>query len=323
MKAEVTRLVYSTPAPSTINYIDLFRGLCLVNGRDYNQFKNGDPLMIMGTIRTSSSTESVEAMKPTWAVKNALVEANAAWTRTLKSAGLKKSQLNTYGKELRVGWDSSHSDIFCSYDSGKGKVDAIPDDVKSKYDSGQYNVDGLEYVVQAKLTLEPQFGIGFGPSPLVPGPPTTFNVRAFDNTRAAVPLSGSVDVQDKLFCVFGEVGQSLLHLPILNTYLDARINQTRVEDTDMDEIPTADNDFIMMLAPGEEVADDVIDNVRDEGRWRPYTTESSEDSHDIIVGGANVAGQDTSFHSPLGLLKWTPAGANSKLVIDIIAISEM
>lgn len=321
MKAEVTRLVYSTKAGSTVNYIDLFRGLCLANGRDYNQFKNGDPLMVMGTIRLNAAGESVEAIKPTWAVKNALNKANDAWTRTLRSAGLKKSQLNTYGKELRVAWDKSHSDVFCAYDANKSLTDAIPDDVEVLYKSGQYDSGGLEYFVNAQLTVETAAGVGWGASPS--GLPDRFNVRAFDNTRAAVPLSGSVDVQDKFFGVYGDVGVSADYLPILNTYLDSRINETRVEDTDMDDIPTADNDFVMMLAPGEEVADDVIDNVREEGRWRPYTTESSAKSHDIIVGGANVAGQDTSFHAPLGLLKWTPASGTSKLVIDVLAITEM
>lgn len=321
MKAEVTRLVYSTKAGSTVNYIDLFRGLCLANGRNYNQFKNGHPLMIMGTMRLNTASESVEALKPTWAVKNALNKSNDAWTRTLKSAGLKKSQLNTYAKELRIAWDKQHSDVFCGYDAIKSVTDAIPDDVASMYKSGQYASDGLEYYVNAQLTLDAAVGIGWGPSPVAL--PDRYNVRAFDNTRAAVPLSGSVDVQDKFFGVFGDVGTSADYLPILKTYLDSRINETRVEDTDMDEIPTADNDFVMMLAPGEEVADDVIENVRDEGRWRPYTTESSASPHDIIVGGANVAGQDTSFHAPLGLLKWTPGDATSKLVIDILAITEM
>ena len=320
MRAEVSRLVYSTKEGAVVNYIDLFRGLCLVNGRNMNQFKNGKPLMLMGTMRLNTANESVEAIKPTWAVKNALNKSNDAWTRTLKSAGLRKSQLNTYGKELRVAWDKKHSDVFCASEAGVA-LDAIPDDVDKFYKSGQYDSAGLEYHIHAQLALEPAVGVGFGPSPS--GSPAMYNVRAFDNTRAAVPLSGSVDVQDKFFGIYGDVGTSADYLPILNTYLDSRINETRVEDTDMDDIPTADNDFVMMLAPGEEVADDVIENVREEGRWRPYTTESSAYSHDVIIAQANVAGQDTSFHAPLGLLKWVPSTPDSKLVIDIIAITEM
>lgn len=322
MKAEVTRLIYSaTGTANYTHYIDLFRGMCLVNGRNMGQFKNGKPLMVMGSIRLSSSAEEVEAIKPTWASKNAFNKANDAWTRTLQSAGLKKSQLNTYGKELRVAWDNKHD--FCEANSADSIVDAIPDGVDSYYKTGQYDAAGLEYFVYAELAV----GSGatdptWGPSPS--GSPTSYNVRAFDQTTAAVPLSGAVDVKDKLFCVFGDhTDASGAHLPILDTYLDSRINEARVEDTDMDGQPVDDNDFIMMLAPGEEVADDVIENVKDEGRWRPYTTLSSKSSHKIVTAGANVAGQDTSFHAPLGLLKWVPAAATSKLVIDIIAVTEM
>ena len=247
-------------------------------------------------------------------LKNALNKADDAWKRTLRSAGLKPRQLNTYGKELRVAWNEDHSKTYCA-SSPAAYVDAIPDGIESEYASGQYNAAGEEIHVWAQISDPANWGSLAG----------QYNSQAFDNTRAAVPLSGSVDVQDKKFIVFGTQSGALAnYLPILNTYLDSRINETRVEDTDMDQIPPADNDFIMMLAPGEEVADDVIDNVTDEGRWRPYTTDSALQATRVVSAGANVAGQETTFVAPLGLLKWTPTQAlTSKLVIDIVAIGEM
>jgi len=240
----------------------------------------------------------------------------------LKSAGLRPKQLNTYGSQLRVAWDEGHHNVWCSKkQDGTSAVDAIPDDVEPAYKSGQYNSAGLEFQVNAQIALDGTL-VQWGASPAAG--PTVYNVPAFNDTRAAVPLSGSVDVKDKYFTVFGSVGTVGADiLPILDTYLDSRINETRVEDTDMDDIPTADNDFVMMLAPGEEVADDVIENVREEGRWRPYTTDSALTSTEVVTSGANVSGQDTPFVAPLGLLKWDPSTPTSRLVIDIIAIGEM
>lgn len=321
---EQTRLIYTCAknAEGKTHYIDLFRGLCLMNAQNKNQFKRGKPLMIAGTIRMNKDTETIRAIKTVWPVKNALNKADDAWRRTLKSAGLRPKQLNTYGNQLRVAWDEGHHDVWCSRkQDGTSAVDAVPDDVELGYKTGQYNDAGLEFQVNAQLALDGALVL-WGPSPTAG--PTVYNVPAFNDTRAAVPLSGSVDVQDKYFTVFGSVGSvSSTILPILDTYLDSRINETRVEDTDMDDIPTADNDFVMMLAPGEEVADDVIENVRDEGRWRPYTTDSALNSTEVVTSGANVSGQDTPFVAPLGLLKWSPSTAESRLVIDIIAIGEM
>jgi len=321
---EQTRLIYSCAKNSEgkTHYIDLFRGLCLMNAQNKNQFERGKPLMIAGSIRMNTDSETVEAIKTVWPVKNALNKADDAWRRTLKSAGLRPKQLNTYGKQLRVSWDEAHHNVWCSKKAdGTADVDAIPEGVDIMYKTGQYNDAGLQFQVQAQISLDSPQNV-WGASPTAA--PVVYNIPAFNDTRAAVPLSGSVDVQDKFFTVFGNVGLvSTTILPILDTYLDSRINETRVEDTDMDDIPTADNDFVMMLAPGEEVADDVIENVRDEGRWRPYTTDSALTSTEVVTAGCNVAGQDIPFVAPLGLLKWTPTGGASKLVIDIVAIGEM
>lgn len=321
MELETTRLIYEARQEQAVHYIDLFRGLALVNGKNVDSFENRKPLVVVGSIRMNTSTEEVEAIKPTWAVRGAINKSVAAWDRTLKSAGLTRKQLNTYGKEIRYAWDKDHSDNFCAWNAATKIVDAIPAGVELKYKSKQYNQQGLEYIVNAQLPLDAGLGVQFGPSPAAS--PAEYNVRAFDNTKAAVPASGSTDVSDKYFTVFGEVGASATHLPILDTYLDSRVNTAEVEDTDMDNTPDSDNDFIMMLAPGEEVADDVIDNVREEGRWMPYTTASSLNSTDIIVPGANVAGQDTGFVAPLGLLKWKPTSTSSRLVIEIMGAVEM
>ena len=126
---------------------------------------------------------------------------------------------------------------------------------------------------------------------------------------------------DKKINLLGDVSSTYLN--ITGEYLDSRINDARIEDTDMDDTPSVDNDLVMMLAPGEEVADDVLDNINDEGRWRPYDLATANQEYNIVTPNANVAGQDTSFEAPLGLLAWTPGAISSKLVIDVVAIMEM
>ena len=112
-------------------------------------------------------------------------------------------------------------------------------------------------------------------------------------------------------------------LNVVAEYIDSRINDAEIEDTDLDSSPSSDNDFVMMLAPGEEVADDVLDNVDDEGKWRPYSLKTSYDPCEVITAGANVVGQDTTFEAPLGLLEWTAASNTDELVIEVFSISEM
>ena len=146
-------------------------------------------------------------------------------------------------------------------------------------------------------------------------------VQAFSQTTFAVPQSGSTDVLDKKACLLGSLDSTYSN--VVAEYIDSRINDADIEDTDMDDTPSNDNDFVMMLEPGEEVADDVLDNVDDEGKWRPYSMATSTTACTAILPNANVPGQDTIVEAPLGLLEWDADSADSKLVIDIISIHEM
>lgn len=310
-------LVYSAKTAGD-QYIDLTRGLALMNGKNCSQFNSKDkPLLVHGTIRIGKSdgeaatAESVYAAKNTWIVRNACVKAAAAWRRTLRSAGIRrKKQLNTYARNMRVALDARHSAVWSALGTG-GNIDAdiIPDDVDNSYASGQYNSDGDQIHVIAyntDTTVTPWGAI---------------YKQAFTQTTFAVPQSGATDVKDKPANLLGALNDDDSN--IVSEYIDSRINDADIEDTDLDQSPSNDNDFVMMLAPGEEVADDVLDNVDDEGKWRPYALATSTSDTQIIAPGCHVSGQDTSFEAPLGLLKWVPEDTTSRLFIDIIAFSEM
>jgi len=314
-----TQLVYKAELAGKGNYIDVSRGLALMNGKNCSQFSTKDkPLKFMMSIRASTGDELVSAAKDTWIVRNACVKAAAAWRRTLRSAGIRrKNQLNTYARNPRFAMDFRHEDTWSQLSAGTG-ADLIPEGVDDSYNTGQYIASGSENQVVA-MNLDPA---GFTPW----GDDGTYNrVYAFTQTTFAVPQSGSTDVLDKKAILLGPKDTAVpeTYTAVVAEYIDSRINDAEIEDTDLDASPSNDNDFVMMLAPGEEVADDVLDNVDDEGKWRPYALSTSITSVEVITPGANVAGQDTIVEAPLGLLSWIPTAAGAQLTIDIIGITEM
>jgi hypothetical protein len=310
MSYSQTTLVYTAIGTGS-QYIDLTKGLALVNAKNCSQFKRDKPLILSGTVRMESDGERIQAAKNSWVVRNAAVKAGAAWKRTLRSAGIRnKSKLNTYAKEMRLALDMNHAKTFGgSLGTSGTSVDAIPQDVTEFYNTGVYDSSGTEIVVYSTLDLSAS---AFSAT----------KKRSFTQTTFAVPQSGATDVLDKPANLIGAI--DTVYSNVVSEYIDSRINDADIEDTDMDATPTIDNDFVMMLAPGEEVADDVLDNVDDEGKWRPYDllTHSTKFT-DVVTGGCNVAGQDTFFDAPLGLLKWTPSGGGKQIVIKVAAISEM
>ena len=103
---DVTTLTYTGGGT---RYIDLSKGLTLLNYRNYDQFKNDKPQAYVVTARLSNTEASLETIPTSWVHRNALVKTAAAWRAMLRKGGVKKSDLNTYGKELRLAFDSTHS----------------------------------------------------------------------------------------------------------------------------------------------------------------------------------------------------------------------
>lgn len=306
---EHTQLVY-TARNAGIQYIDLTRGLALINAKNCSQFDDKDkPLVAVGTIRMTNAGQTVNAIKNTWPVRNACVKALAAWRRTLKSAGVRrKKQLNTYSRVPRFAMTYKHTLTWSAVTASA--ADIVPQGVDAYYATGIYTSGGDEITVYA---------INADPTGLTPW--NSQNQQAFSQTTFAVPQSGATDVLDKKVNVLGDLDATYCN--VVAEYIDSRINDADTLDTDMEDTPTIDNDFVMMLAPGEEVADDVLDNIDDEGKWRPYTLHTSTSSCPVITPAANVAGQDTFFEAPLGLLEWTPDEIGDELVINIALLVEM
>ena len=92
-------------------YIDLARGLSAVNGKSVTQTKRRkgkyQPLGFLVRIRALSGDIVVDTLNCGYPTRNAVVLAGHARDEMLKSAGISRSNLETYQKELRIQMDAS------------------------------------------------------------------------------------------------------------------------------------------------------------------------------------------------------------------------
>ena len=113
MKIEQNLLRFSAAA-NTTGYIDLPRALSAVNGKSITQTKRSDgkykPLGYVIRVRALNAAFSVESLNCGYPTRNAVVLAGAARDAMLKSAGVSRSNLESYQKELRVKMEVAQND---------------------------------------------------------------------------------------------------------------------------------------------------------------------------------------------------------------------
>jgi hypothetical protein len=109
MKLEQSTLQYGG-AGSETGYIDLARNLSAVNGKSITQTKRRKgkyrPLAFMVRIRALSGTITFQSLNCGYPTRNAVVLAGHARDEMLKSAGISRSNLESYQKELRFLYDA-------------------------------------------------------------------------------------------------------------------------------------------------------------------------------------------------------------------------
>ena len=300
------------------NYIDLTKGLTLHNGKQYNQFKGDKPLGYMVTARLVNPRSEIKTAPTSWAVRNGLVKTAASWRRMLKKAGVRKKDLNTYGKELRMTLTEDHSDTY-----GRNG-DLVPHDILAsanlvEYDTGTKNDDGLDVYVTA-YTKETGAGYGQGSGIFA----AQYREHAFDRTILTVPNPSGNAAEEISWTphVISASGDSAISTT--RAYITSRRNEADVEDTDFEtEIASPDNYLTLMLSDNEESADNVIEDVSDVGDFRPYSLEYQNSLVTQVLSEANVPGQDSTFIAPLGLIEWTAVSQDEELILTVEAITEM
>jgi hypothetical protein len=109
MKLEQSTLQY-TGVGSETGYIDLARNLSAVNGKSITQTKRRKgkyrPLGFLVRIRALTGDIGVQTLSCGYPTRNAVVLAGHARDEMLKSAGISRSNLESYQKELRLLLDA-------------------------------------------------------------------------------------------------------------------------------------------------------------------------------------------------------------------------
>lgn len=109
MKIEQNTLFFAETGGDT-GYIDLARCLSAVNGKAIAQTKRRDgkyiPLGYMIRVRATAGDVLIETLSNGYPTRNSVVLAGAARDAMLKSAGIPRSNLETYQKELRLIMES-------------------------------------------------------------------------------------------------------------------------------------------------------------------------------------------------------------------------
>lgn len=290
------------------NYIDLTKSDTLANCKNKQQFKNGRPLGYVVTARFSNAANEIQTIPTGWVQTNSLVKASAAWRKMYQKAGLSKKDLNTYGRELRLPMTKAHRENW-----GNEAHDIIADGLPSDYRTQQYNSDGDVITVYATTDGSALIGVEMQ--------------NAFDLTTITIPSpDGSAgDAIDWSPFVLADGTSNADKLSsVLYQYVTSRGSQ-EVEDKDIEDSQgmESSNYLIQALSDNEETSDDVIDNVKDLGDFRPYSLENQIQARTkAVAAGTNVAGQDTSFIAPCGLIEWT-GSENDVLTLTVSAIVEM
>ena len=310
---EQTRLSFTAVRDGN-NYIDLTKALTLVNGKHYTQFIKDHPQAFAVVARTVNTANTIRAAPVSWVVRNALVKTAAAWRTMLKKAGISKKDLNTYGKEIRVPLDAYHQATWGGMKrSGLDVVgaDLVPDHLTDdniqnnlEYDTGLCNADDEMIWVTSWATDTSLYGTG--------DPSGKFREHAFDLTEFTIP-----EFTDWLPTLIGGTGS------VISEYIASRKRSQEQHDDDLDNISEdSDNRLTMMLSDEPEDQMDVIEDTHDLGDFKPYDLSFQNKLVEVIKSGANVAGQDTSFVAPLGLLSWD-ADIGDELIITVTGQMDM
>jgi len=121
MKLEQSIMQYAESGGDT-GYIDLARNLSAVNGKSIAQTKRSKgkykPLGFMIRIRALTGDIVVESLNCGYPTRNAVVLAGHARDEMLKTAGISRSNLESYQKELRCFFDGSMDNTASQYYPG-------------------------------------------------------------------------------------------------------------------------------------------------------------------------------------------------------------
>jgi hypothetical protein len=292
------RLYFSIGASSATQndvgdiFIDIAACLSAVNRKQYHQFtRSGDPLCYTVTVTSLVSAKPLElcTAQNTWTTRNAAKKTAEGWMEQLKNANIRKSELPTYAKRFRCGFDKDSHVTDANLQTLDHQL--VPDGCDdARLFTGYTTPDGTtgDFFSSNELCL---LSVG-----------ETVDYRAV----LCNPTSGSS---------FGMISE----------YLKSRRNMRESADPDT-EFPSTTGFMNTLFATSEDTADDVTAAVDDYNLDRPY---SEDDAPLAVLASYTAAGTTNyreTFSAPLGLIKVAgdfTIAEGDRFIVDVEAVYEM
>lgn len=299
---EQTRLYFKIGATSDTEnddadvYLDIASALTCVNRRQYHQFtKKGDPLCYTVTITNLKSAKPlVICTAPnTWTTANAAKKTAVGWKEQMKNSSIRMSELPTYAKRFRCGYDAGMVPSGAGQQSLQNHL--VPDGCDGTRLFTPYDApDGssISYASANEIVL---LALEDGA--------TEYRSVLLGTTDPAVEKS------------FGMIYE----------YLESRRNM-REESDPTTEFPASTGLMNSLFATSEELADDVTKAASAYNNQRPYSEVNASEA----VLGAQITADTTNFREtfqvPLGLIKFGGdfgVQEDDEIIVDVIAMYEM
>lgn len=287
MQIEQNRLYFSTSNQES-GYIDLARCLTAVNGKQISQTKRRDgkyiPLAYSFRIRAVVGDISVRTLSCGYPTRNSVVLAGVARDAMLKSAGIPRSNLESYQKELRIKFE----------DGAGGASQYMPNCSSKGNPSGSPQAFGTDTYDYTKIVIADPDG-------------------APDGLTKGLAMLGNQNASDANWDADGS-------FYVVDNWLKYRKSLTPQASTD----DTANNVFSWAMQQSDTASDiiDLIDDEADDKPYN--LSDFTNKALISIVGtnvGNPVSGVITA---PLGLLKMTTGtGGNHAWEIEVIGVSEL
>jgi len=287
MKLEQTMMSFGMTNADN-GYIDLARAASAVNGRMISQTKRSKgkykPLGFLVRVRALTGNITVETLNCGYPTRNAVVLAGHARDEMLKSAGVSRSNLESYQKELRILMEdamiATGTNTFFPESSDKGTSPTV---------EGWGN--GLTYDY-TELVIE---------DPASPG-----------------------DHLAKTMAVLGKQNGSSInwaadnHWYLISNWYNWRHSYTPAAADD-----DIDNNVISWAIQQSDTAEAISDIVEAEADEKPYDFLDFIQKKPKFTVGTGVGNPTSSvICAPLGLLKVT-SGASASWEVEIVGVTEL
>ena len=277
-------------------YLDIAAALTAVNRKQYHQFtKSGDPLCYTVTVTNLKSAKPLEICTApnTWTTRNAAKKTAVGWREQLKHSNIRMSELPTYARRFRCGFDSG---MVASSGSAQGLQNhLVPDGCDGTRLFTAYDApDGtsIDYFSSNEIAI--------------------LAVDESGDYLKSVLIGESDPSSEKTFGMLSE-------------YLLSRRNM-REESDPTTEFPSKAGLMNTLFATSETLADDVTDAVSEYNIARPY---SEVNAYEAVLGAycvAETTNYQETFSVPMGLLKFSgefELNEDDEFFVDVEAVYEM